>query len=277
MRELKLLLMFVFIISLILPLRVFAGDTGMAEETVKNGAEEKSGEVHYLDEVVTTATRIPHLLKYTPSSVTVITRDRIEAANPQDVADVLEDIAGLKIERYGSMGANSTVHIRGLYSSHVLVMVDGRPVNSPSTGSADLSWLSVDNIERIEVVRGPGSALYGANAVAGVINIITKSPPEEFTAKVTTSYGTWDTLITRLENGWKLGDFSYSVTANRKNSNGYRDNSAHESRDISAKLFYEFDKEVNLSLSGGHYHGRTENPGAKPAENFNMRTGSQQL
>ena len=180
MYRLWLLLVFVFILLFAAPW-VTAGETdikaGLSRQKdngVKEITEEGSEKVYYLEEIVTTATRIPHILKYTPVSVSVLTRDRIEAANPQDVGDILEEVAGLKVERYGAMGANSTVHLRGLYSSHVLVMVDGRPVNSPSLGSADLSWLSVDNIERVEVVRGPSSALYGANAVAGVINIITR-------------------------------------------------------------------------------------------------------
>jgi len=165
-------------IFLILTLLFITPVMASAEKTL-HADESDAEKTYYLDEIVTSATRVPQLLKYTPSSVTVITEDRIKAKNPKDVGDVIEDAAGVKVERYGSLGSTTTVHIRGLLSSHVLVMVDGRPVNAPSQGIADLSWLSVENIEKVEIDGGPGSAQHGSSAVAGVVKIITKSPPEK--------------------------------------------------------------------------------------------------
>jgi outer membrane cobalamin receptor len=232
---------------------------------------------YYLDEIVTSATRVPQLLKYTPSSVTVITEDRIKAKNPKDVGDVLEDVAGVKVERYGSLGSTTTVHIRGLLSSHVLVMVDGRPVNAPSQGIADLSWLSVENIEKVEIVRGAGSAQHGSSAVAGVVNIITKNPPEKTTAASSISYGTWDTLIAAIESGTTLNNIGLLINSNIKRSDGHRDHSEHNSSDINLKVKYAINTDMSLILSSGYYHSETEIPGAKPPEDITKRTASQNI
>ncbi len=243
--------------------KTFEADKGDTEKT------------YYLDEIVTSASRVPQLLKYTPSSVTVITEDRIKAKNPKDVGDVIEDAAGVKVERYGSLGSTTTVHIRGLLSSHVLVMVDGRPVNAPSQGIADLSWLSVENIEKVEIVRGPGSAQHGSSAVAGVVNIITKSPPEKLTASSSLSYGTWDTLIAAVETGTSINNLGYFINANVKRSDGHRDNNEHNSSDFNLKVTYDMNTDMSLSLSSGYYHSKTELPGVKPAEDITKRTASQ--
>lgn len=116
-------------------------------------AEEKYTDLFEMDEIVITATRDEKLLKDAPGAITVITKEKIAKKNTTDLAKVLEDNTGVKILRYGALGSNSTIHVRGLYSQHTLVMVDDRIVNAPSSSTADLSFLSVDNIERIEIVR----------------------------------------------------------------------------------------------------------------------------
>jgi len=256
---------------------VFAGGEPVkpADDDRTKETTEKAEITYYLDEIVTTASRIPQLLKYTPGSVSVITEEMIKKKKPQDVGDVLEDVAGLKVERYGSLGSTTTIHIRGLYSSHVLVMVDGRPINSPSLGIADLSLLSLDNIEKIEVVRGPNSALYGSSAVAGVVNIITKNPPEERTTNASVSYGTWNTLMTSMESGATLNDLGFLISGSYKTSDGNRDHSDHKSGDFNIKTSYEFNEETRLTVSSGHFYGETEVPGVKPAPDISNRNNSQ--
>lgn len=264
-------------IIILMFIMLFTAAPLMAADKEKTGTADVTNKTSYLDEIITTATRIPHLLKYTPVSVTVLTKERINENKPQDVGDVLEEVSGLKVERYGSMGSLTTVHIRGLYSSHVLVMVDGRPVNEPSLGMADLSWLSVDSIERVEVVRGPGSALYGANAVAGVVNIITKNPPEKMASKVSASYGEWDTQTIGIENGMTIGSLGYLINADYKKSDGHREHSLHRSSDFSGKVSYDFDKLAKLTVSTGYYNGKTELPGTMPSSDIGKRTASQTI
>ncbi len=108
------------------------------------------------------------------SSVTVIGRDEIEARRAVSVAELLRTVPGVEVARTGPPGGNTSVFIRGGNSSHTLVLVDGVRVNSPAVGAYDFSSLSTDDVERIEVVRGPQSALYGSEAMGGVISVHTR-------------------------------------------------------------------------------------------------------
>jgi vitamin B12 transporter len=123
-------------------------------------------------------------------SVTVITQEQIRQSGTQNVSDILRQVPFLHLQRAGGQGALTTVYIRGAKENLVMVMIDGIPVNDITNtlgGSFDFSTLSTDNIERIEIVRGPMSSLYGSEAVAGVINIISRrhedKPSVEFNAE----------------------------------------------------------------------------------------------
>jgi vitamin B12 transporter len=108
------------------------------------------------------------------SSVTVIGRAEIEARRADSVAELLRSVPGVEVSRSGPPGGNTSAFIRGANSSHTLVLVDGVRVNSPAVGGYDLAALSTDNVERVEVVRGPQSALYGSEAIGGVIAVHTR-------------------------------------------------------------------------------------------------------
>ncbi|MFH0889417.1 MAG: TonB-dependent receptor [Planctomycetota bacterium] len=239
-----------------------------AEETITPTAK--------TEEIIVTATRQPKPVKDVPGAVTIITQKNIQSKNTLDLADVFGDTPGIKILRYGSLGTASTLHIRGLRSEHVLVMVDDRIINSPSTGSADLSYLSVDNVDRIEIVRGPYSALYGANAVSGVVNIITKKSPQELTSNISTLYGTYNTSIIQIGNGLSNKNGGLSVWTNYKTSDGYRDNSQHHSMNSSLRWDYQPKPDRGgIIFDAGYYKGETHSPGAQPAPDSAKRTTSQ--
>jgi vitamin B12 transporter len=140
-------------------------------------AEEEAVE---LKEVVVTATRVPTLEGEIGSSVTVITEEEIKAKGYATAKDVLKGSLGIDVVSTGGPGAGTSVFLRGANSYHTLVLIDGMEVGDPSLMQRrfDLANLTVDNIERIEIVRGPQSVLYGADAMGGVINIITKRRKE---------------------------------------------------------------------------------------------------
>jgi outer membrane cobalamin receptor len=126
---------------------------------------------------VVTATVVPTPLSQTTASVTVISRGQIEAQQTVSVTDLLRQVPGLHIDQPGARGSVSSVYLRGGDPNFTLVLIDGVRVNDPTNsrgGSFDFSTLSTDNIERIEIVRGPLSAVYGSDAISGVINIITR-------------------------------------------------------------------------------------------------------
>lgn len=228
--------------------------------------------LYKMEEVVVTATKLSSLRKNVPVSVTVIDSDEIKNINAKDVTDILNYVSSIKVEKYGSMGSVSGILMRGLYSSQVLVLVDGRPINSPSLGMADLSWISAGNIKQIEIVRGPISSLYGSSAIAGVINIITRKPKKNNSCSF--SYGSWNTMVSLIENSNMINALKYTITANMRNSDGARPNSEHKNSEITGTLEYNF-KPGRISLQTGYYKSKTGSPGVKPPEDTADRQDTQ--
>ncbi|WP_198411852.1 TonB-dependent receptor plug domain-containing protein [Microvirga flavescens] len=129
-----------------------------------------------LDEIVVTATRTPIDITKSGSAISVITAEEIAKESPRSITEVLRRVPGLSITETGGAGGVTTVRIRGAEARHTLVLIDGVRVNDPSTaaGEFDFANLVATDIERIEVLRGPQSALYGSDAIGGVINVITR-------------------------------------------------------------------------------------------------------
>ncbi len=177
-----------------------------------------------IDNVVVTATRTDSTTdKIGGTSVTVLTKEDIAAQQQTSVKDVLKEVPGLDVVENGGPGTTANIFLRGADAKNTLILVDGVMFNDPSSTdrSANLANLTTDNIERIEVVRGPMSVLYGSNATAGVINIITKkgtgTPKSSFEVEGG-SYNTWK------EYGASSGSidrFSYSVNLSHTGSDGF--------------------------------------------------------
>ncbi|MDD3927722.1 MAG: TonB-dependent receptor plug domain-containing protein [bacterium] len=125
-------------------------------------------------EVVVTATRIEQPAAGLPVTVNVVKAEAITASQARNLGEAMSLLPGVVVKTQGSLGALTSVRVRGATSTQVLVMVDGRPLNSAQSGTVDLADIPVADVERIELLRGPGSSLYGAYALGGVINIITK-------------------------------------------------------------------------------------------------------
>jgi vitamin B12 transporter len=154
----------------------FAIAAGAACADSSDGAET-------LEPVVVTATRIPTPQSQVASSITVITADQIAASQASSVPDVLKYVPGLNLVQSGGEGGLTSIFMRGTNSNHTKVLIDGIDVSDPSNPNAtfDYGQLLTQDIDRIEVLRGPQSGLYGSDAIGGVINVITKSgegPPE---------------------------------------------------------------------------------------------------
>lgn len=126
--------------------------------------------------MVVTASSVEQNLKDAPASISVITQEDLQRKPVQNLKDVLKEVPGVQLTNEGDN--RKGVSIRGLDSSYTLILVDGKRVNSRNAvfrhNDFDLNWIPVDSIERIEVVRGPMSSLYGSDALGGVVNIITK-------------------------------------------------------------------------------------------------------
>ncbi len=213
-------------------------------------------EIFDLGKIIIIATKIPVLLKDSPGSVSVITEEQIKSSEARDVGELLEKLAGVKIQSYGFNGLCS-IRVRGSSASQVLIMIDGRPINLASSGDANLSEILLDNVERIEIARGPFSVLYGPGALGGVINIITKTPSKVVAPQIKLSHGSFNTNSYKLicESGSdKMG---YFVAANVDNSDGYRENSRRDAFALNGKLTYS-----SFTFSGEYFQSKTGLPGS---------------
>ncbi len=154
-----------FLLSLSLPL-------GLASLPAAAG-----GASDELQTIVVTATRIPTPQSQIASSITVITAEDIAARQEQSLPDALKEVPGLNLVQSGGPGGQTSVFMRGTNSNHTKVLVDGIDLSDPSnpTGAFDFAHFLMQDIQKIEVLRGPQSGLYGSDAIGGVVNIITKS------------------------------------------------------------------------------------------------------
>jgi vitamin B12 transporter len=165
------------------------------------------------EQIVVTATRAPTPLQEVLAPVLVIDRDAIERSGAGDPGDILRFHAGLDLARNGGPGQTTAVFIRGADSNHTLVLVDGVRINPGTIGLAALQSIDPAMIERIEVVKGPRSALYGTDAIGGVINVITRRGANDgWSAEV--GYGDYDTRQAGLNGGLSLGrvEFDFGVS-----------------------------------------------------------------
>lgn len=159
------------------------------------------------------------------SAVTIITQKEIEREGPKSVRDILDGQPGITATENGGPGGTASLFLRGSNSNHVLVLIDGVRVNDPTTvgGDLDLSMVAPQSIERIEIVRGPQSALYGSDAIGGVINIITKKgqkgPPVWRLRMEGGSYGTFSSL---LGVSGATQDTNYSIALSQYHTDGFQ-------------------------------------------------------
>ncbi|MEQ9568581.1 MAG: TonB-dependent receptor, partial [Longimicrobiales bacterium] len=202
-----------------------------------------------IDGVVITATPVPVERSALGASVTVLDGEDLRLRGVTEVVDALRAVPGMVVSRNGSFGAVSSVFFRGAESDHVQVLVDGVQVNQPG-GAFDFASLTVDEVERIEVVRGPGSALYGSDAVAGVIQVITRrggSAPAGSATVRAGSFGRLDGAVS-LSGGGEAA--SYGFTLSRLTTDGILPfNNRHEQTVVSGQARIRLDPSTRARIS----------------------------
>lgn len=211
--------------------------------------------------VVVTASRILQDILDAPVSVSVITRQEIQSSGALNVADTLRSVPGVIVPAKGSLGSEGSVQLRGSSSSHVLVLLDGRRINSPQFGGVDLSRISTDMVERIEIIKGPASSLYGSDSLAGVINIITASGLQNSHTVLETKTGSYDTQTMTFSGMGQVGEVGYGLMAESVKSAGYRPNSDYDGASFWGRLDVPLTERDTLQFGVNYHQGELGAPG----------------
>lgn len=223
-----------------------------------------------LDTVLVTATRQPQHIDETLSDVTILTRDEIEQAGQSTVQELLSLQPGLELTTTGGPGANSGIFIRGANTGHTLVLVDGIPFTSATAGQASLESLPLSHIERIEIVRGPASALYGPDALGGVIQIFTRRGEGRPRLDAFAGAGTYDTREAQLGYSGSTGPVAFSLKVGHYQTDAFDAFGQPEDRDgfkqdqASGRLSVELPRQGELSAHFLRTSGINEYDSAVP-------------
>lgn len=269
MRTLKLLCLIITILIGFSQISFAQGAKGSEAKThEQQTAEEKKTVV--LEDIIVTGSRRETLLKDCPQSVTLITSEDIERSAAQKLDELLRQrVPGINFKSYG--GADlcemSNVSLRGVGPGYgrILVLVDGIPQHDATQEFVRWNLFPLNDIDRIEVIRGPSSALYGSKAMGGVINIITKRPTKPSETSIKASYGDLYTYNTQLLQMGKLGNFGYSISGAVRRTDGYIaekepfDFSIKRYRKdniLNGKIFWNMDEKSTLILGGKYLDAR---------------------
>src|SRR3954471_2161284 len=199
--------------------------TGRAQDAITFGFETAEAES---EEIVVSATRIETPEEDSPATIDVIRADDFEIKQTNRVADALRQVPGVSVVQSGSPGPLTSVFTRGLRSEHTQVLLDGIPINQGLQGAFNFGDLTTENIDRIEIVRGPQSTLYGPRALAGVIQLFTKRGSGDPSGEFSLEGGSNTTVRGILASSGSANQFDYSVglsgltTDNERPNNQYR-------------------------------------------------------
>jgi vitamin B12 transporter len=226
------------------------------------------------ESVVVSASLAPENEPAVSGSVTVLTREDIEKSGKTSVVDLLRRVPGLDVAQNGGRGSVASVFLRGANSTQALVLLDGVRVNRVDFSGYDFSQLSVENVERIEVARGPFSALYGSDALGGVVSIVTRAASREPEGQVSAAFGNRSSHEETLHASAGAGDFALAVSGrdvadggDPQQAGGTRvDHNAWRDRNGSARLDWTPSDEIRVGAEVSRKFGRTEIPtdGASP-------------
>jgi len=174
-------------------------------------------------EVVVTATRTEVPIEEVGNSVTVITAEEIARRQQRTIVEVLQSVPGLAVVQSGGPGQFTSVFIRGANANHTLVLVDGLRANDPSTpqGTFNFAHLLPEQVERVEIVRGPQSTLYGSDAIGGVINVITRKGSGKPSLTATAEAGSFNTYNAAVGTQGAIGRFNWNVGVTRLQTGGF--------------------------------------------------------
>ena len=225
--------------------------------------------------MVVTGTRTERVLSSLPLPMTIITSEAIAKSGVTRLNEILNEQTGIILipDQSGFEG----IQMQGLDAAYTMILIDGVPLVGRSSGVLDLSRVSVGNIERIEIVKGASSALYGSEAMGGVINVITKKPKKDmFSGTLSYRYATFNTNDINTNILWKKKKFSANLFTNFYSSDGYdldkttplKNVERFYNSTIQPKLYYDFSENLKLIISNRFYNQKMNNVSIIDNENY---------
>ena len=238
--------------------------------------------------MIVTATRTAESTDRIGSAVTVITAEQMQQQKAHTVLDILRSLPGVHVVRTGTLGKTTSIFLRGSNSDHALVMLDGVQMNSLTTGAFEWANLTIDNLDRIEIVGGPQSTLYGSDALGGVINVITRKGIGKPKLQLHASASSLSVFTEQATVRGTSKKVSYSVAASRTDSSGldstdtpiYQEpqegsesvivdryvetvygNDDYDNTTVSGRVSYQLSEAVSLDFVGRFYRGAGGIPG----------------
>jgi len=218
-------------------------------------------------DVSVTATRAERDVLEVPANVTVITREQIEQSGLREVPELLRRMTGVYVTNLTGSPDGYGVEIRGFNDgggggSSTLVLVDGRRINEPDDSNVDWSRIRLDNVERIEIVRGPASAAWGDNAIGGVVQIFTRRGQGDANATLKGNFGSYDNYGGSFYAGGTQGPVTASLFADGLDSDNYRDRSDFWSAKVEGNVRVELGENLSMAVDGGYVEDERDRPGA---------------
>ena len=267
----------VIILSFIL---VLVSSSGRATELTPDGAplpqvaaspRPSPGETE-VESVVVSANRLEIPLDQSPASISVIGAAEMEAKQIERVSDALREVPGLSVVQSGAPGQITSVFTRGLNSNQTQVMLNGIPINQGLSGAFDFSDLTTDNIDRIEVARGPQSTIYGPSAMAGVIQLFTRQGQGQPGITVAAEGGSYGTFREQIASDGKIGQFDYSLGFSRLDTDNARPKNQYRNTAVIGDLGWTPDEQLRIDVLLTYSLSDTGNPGdirqPRPYDNF---------
>lgn len=252
-----------------------------------------AAELQVADTVVT-ASRTEQQLNDVIGDVSVISEEQILKAGQTSLVELLAMQAGIEVSHNGGVGKSSNVYIRGANPVHTVVLLDGMRINSATSGTTSLENIPLNQIERVEILRGPASSLYGADAIGGVIQIFTKSANGKPRINATVGLGTYGTAMGSTGISGRVDNTSFSLQAGLSSTNGVSaiankrlatynpDDDGYDNRNLSFKLAQHFNERHEIGISGylsegtNYYDGGALTPLNNPRNRFNYYSRQRQ-
>lgn len=196
------------------------------------------------EEIIVTGSYNPVASEKVSSLVSIINSNELLQLSNNNLLDALRHVPSLWVEEQGGPGGVTSISLRGAEANHTLVLIDGVQMNDPTNtrgGAFDLTSINIESVDRVEIIRGAQSAIYGSDALAGVIHIITKAPGEQRTT-LNLSLGTYDYAVGGITTSGRVGDVGYAIGAQVRDSGDQLEGSSHKNSEFTSRLQWANDK-----------------------------------